>query len=158
MEGENGIITGQVIQINRLFPADPCVYCRGMIDHIMVEQELVDNKEEQRRQLEAEKAKYEGRQPNAYWKEMPQLNTVGYLTTMGASLLSGYIIGYLTGRFHMPCHRIEISIIPKGIDVVEQLKTANSHCLCQKSLGSSEQIPASIISSAPSHWDLATYF
>jgi len=45
-----------------------------------------------------------------YWIETPQLNTVGYLTTLAGSLVIGYSIGYLTDRFDMNVNRIELNL------------------------------------------------
>lgn len=152
MEGSNGLISAQVIQINRLFPGDPCVYCRNMIDPQIAAQELMTEKELSERQAEAKKAKEDGRQPNAYWKEMPQLNTVGYLTTMAASVVVGYVIGYLTGRFSMAKNRSEISCTRKGMQVVEKDAKKGTDCVCATGYGSARQELYSLISTAPAHW------
>lgn len=152
MEGSDGVIKGQAIQVNRLFPNDPCVYCRNMIDPQIAAQELMSEEELQERQTEAKKAKEENRQPNAYWKEMPQLNTVGYLTTMAGSIVAGYVIGYLTGRFSMANNRSELSFTRKGMQVVEKNSKKDSECICTTAYGSARQEFHSLISTAPAHW------
>jgi molybdopterin/thiamine biosynthesis adenylyltransferase len=152
MEGNNGNITGQVIQINRLFPSEPCVYCRRMINPQIVSQELLSEEEREKRITEAERACKESRPANAYWVDMPQLNTVGYLTTMVGSLCSGFIIGYLTNRFCMPKNRLELTLSSKGTQLVEKNSIVNPECICQSCIGGADQNILGIISSAPSHW------
>jgi molybdopterin/thiamine biosynthesis adenylyltransferase len=152
MEGKDGNITGQVMQINRLFPSEPCVYCRGMINPQIVSQELLSEDERKKRITEAERAHEENRPANAYWIDMPQLNTVGYLTTMVGSLCSGFVIGYLTNRFCMPKNRLEMTLSSKGTQLVEKNATANPECVCQTSVGCADQSILGIISSAPAHW------
>lgn len=158
MEGENGKITGQVLQINRLFPSDACVYCRDMIDSQIASQELMSPKEQQQRQQEASKAKAENRAPNAYWVDVPQLNTVGYLTTLAGSMTTGFVIGYLTGRFSMPKNRIECNLTSRGTQIVERDQNANLTCLCQTCIGNADQNPEAVLSSAPDHWAKAIIY
>jgi molybdopterin/thiamine biosynthesis adenylyltransferase len=153
MEGEDGAVSAQALQINRLFPSDPCVYCRNIIDSQIAAQELMSKDEISERQAEAEKAMEENRQPNAYWKDMPQLNTVGYLTTMAASIAVGYVIGYLTRRFSMAKDRSELSFTKKGMQVVEKSSKKNADCICSSAYGSSGQELYNIISTAPAHWE-----
>lgn len=152
MEGKDGNITGQVIQINRIYPDDPCMYCRGIIDSQIVSQELMPEDEQLSRREEARKAKGEGREPNVYWKELPQLNTVGYLTTFAASLAAGFGIGYCTTRFSMPKNRLEIALSPKGTQIVERDEKSASLCTCSSLKGIADQIPSAIISTIPIHW------
>jgi len=154
MDGKDGKVTSQAIQINRLFPADPCVYCRGMIDSQIAAQELMNEEELNDRRIEAQKAIAENREPNAYWKEMPQLNTVGYLTTMAASITVGYVIGYLTGRFEMAKNRAELSFTKKGMQIVERNGNIDTECVCVIAHGSGGQELHSLISSAPAHWSV----
>jgi tRNA A37 threonylcarbamoyladenosine dehydratase len=152
MEGKDGKVTGQVVQINKLFPGEPCVYCRGMIDSQIASQELMTEAELADRRAEAKIAQKENKNPNAYWKDMPQLNTVGYLTTWAGSLATGYVIGYLTGRFAMAKNRLELNIGAKGIQVIEKNEKATASCGCVTSTGSAGQQLHTIISVAPGHW------
>jgi molybdopterin/thiamine biosynthesis adenylyltransferase len=151
MEGNDGRITGQVIQINRLFSDDPCVYCRNLIDSQIVAQELMTEEELNSRKDQASK---EGKNnnANAYWKESPQLNTVGYLTTTAGGILSGFIIGYLTQRFDMASNRIEISITRKGISVTQQNAQHKEDCFCKKYKGTADQEAWSVLVSPAPHW------
>src|SRR3546814_8153903 len=41
IEGADGVVTGQLVQIVRFLAADPCPVCRGMISPLRVEQELL---------------------------------------------------------------------------------------------------------------------
>ncbi len=152
MEGREGKITGQVVQLNKLFPSDPCVFCREMVDTQVAGQELMTDEEIEERRAEALEAAKANRNPDAYWKDVPQLNTVGYLTTWAASLAAGYVIGYLTGRFSMAKNRLELSITPRGIQIIEKDEKINPACGCTAALGSAGQDLHTIISTAPGHW------
>ena len=152
MEGKDGKVTGQVVQINKLFPGEPCVYCRGMIDSQIATQELMTVEELADRKADALIAMKENKNPNAYWKDMPQLNTVGYLTTWAGSLATGYVIGYLTGRFGMAKNRLELNISAKGIQIIEKNEKITAGCGCVTSKGSAGQELHTIISVAPGHW------
>ncbi len=153
MEGKDGNITGQIVQINRLFPYDPCVFCRNIIDSKVASQELMTSKEQQKLIKEANKAKKEGKNPGNYWQDMPQLNTVGYLTTLAGSMLVGFTIGYLTGRFAMPQNRLELNLNPRATQVVEPNAKHDKDCICNIIRGGADQEPMSVLSSAPAHWE-----
>lgn len=158
MEGMEGLITGQVVQLNRLFPDDPCVFCRGTVSTKIATQELMSDEDRSFQIKEANRAAQEGRQPNAYWITEPQLNTVGYLTTLAASFLTAYAIGFVSGRFSMANNRIELCISPKGISVVEKNETCKGNCVCTTENGSADQNPSAILSSAPKHWNKPVFF
>lgn len=157
MEGKNGNITGQVIQLNRLFPGDPCVYCRSMVDSKIVSQELMPPAEQAKYKKEAVKAQKEGRDSKLYWIDTPQLNTVGYLTTLAGSMVVSYTIGYLTGRFKMTASRIEMNLSPHGIQVTELDEACDPECRCHKNAGVADQDCMAIMSSSPDHWPKAYY-
>lgn len=157
MEGVNGKITGQVVQLNRLFPSDPCVYCRAMVDSKIVEQELLTREEKEQRIAEAQKAKLEGREPGLYWIDTPQLNTVGYLTTLAASMSVAYAIGYMTDRFIMKNNRVELNLSTHGIQVVETDAAFDAKCPCSKNRGAAEQDPLAFFITPPAHWPNATF-
>jgi molybdopterin/thiamine biosynthesis adenylyltransferase len=152
MEGKNGILTGQVIQINRLFASDPCVYCREMINSLIVHQELMPLDEQDRRKAQAVKAKKDGNNPNLYWLDMPQLNTVGYLTTTAAGIAVSYVIGYLTGRYKMNKNRLEINLSREGVQVVETNVRIDEECRCRFNDGASDQDMMAVMITSPSHW------
>jgi molybdopterin/thiamine biosynthesis adenylyltransferase len=152
MEGSEGKITGQVVQINRFFPDDPCVYCRKMVDSRLVLQELMSPEEKEQRKAEAKKAEAQGREAAMYWIETPQLNTVGYLTTLAGGMVIGYAIGFLTGRFDLNVNRIELNLSRHGIQVVEMDENFDSDCTCSSHKGLSDQDPSAIMISAPQHW------
>ena len=152
MEGANGSVTGQVIQINRLLPRDPCVHCRKMVSMRIVGQELMSDEEKKERKVQALKAKKEGGNPNGYWIDTPQLNTVGYLTTTAGGMVAGFCIGYVTGRFLMPKNRLEFNMGIMGTTIVERDEPLDSLCTCQKSVGCADQDSSAFLISAPSHW------
>jgi hypothetical protein len=152
MEGGEGVITGQVLQVNRLFPADPCVYCRDMISPQLVKQELMSPEEQTQHQAAAQAAVQRGDEPNPYWRNTPQLNTVGYLTTMAGGTVTGFAIGYLTGRFQMPKNRLEITFGNRGTQVVERDAKAKDACAYCDARGRADQNAMAVMISAPLHW------
>ena len=79
LEGSEGVVRGQIIQLLRWLPADPCALCRGLIDPRRVSQELMSEQERESRRAAAKAANPDGEPDSAYWEEIPQLNTVGYL-------------------------------------------------------------------------------
>jgi hypothetical protein len=153
LEGENGTVIEQVLQINRLFPDDPCVYCRKLINSQIVAQELMSEDEKKRMEAEAVKAAKEGRPANAYWIDIPQLNTVGYLTTLAGSLVSGFTIGYLTGRFGMMNNRLQLSFNAKGTGLAENPSKFDKNCSCNECRGVADQNLLAVMISAPEHWE-----
>lgn len=73
-------------------------------------------------------------------------------------MAAGFGIGYCTSRFKMPKNRLELTLNPKGTQIVERDEKIKSSCSCQTLRGITEQIPSMIISSAPSHWEQPRVF
>jgi hypothetical protein len=124
-----------------------------MVNSQIAGQELMTEEEREERKSEAEKVKKTSGKSNAYWIDVPQLNTVGYLTTLAGSMVTAHVIGYLTGRYTMPKNRIEINLGTRGTQIVEKDEKADLNCLCQSFIGAADQHPDAVISSAPGHWD-----
>jgi molybdopterin/thiamine biosynthesis adenylyltransferase len=93
MEGRDGHISGQILQLVRFLAADPCVLCRNMVNPQRVAEELMSSEERTWREQEAQQAREKGENPNPYWSGLPQLNTVGYLTGTAGALAAGFAIG-----------------------------------------------------------------
>jgi molybdopterin/thiamine biosynthesis adenylyltransferase len=98
LEGTTGTVTGQILQMVRFLAADPCALCRGLTSATRIAQELMPESERAQRRLAAAEARDRGENPDPYWQEESQLNTVGYLTTAAGAMVAGYAIGWLTGR------------------------------------------------------------
>ena len=155
LEGADGNVTGQIVQLVRYLAADPCVMCRGMINPQRVAEELLSPKERERRQAAAQDALARGENPAPYWHGLPQLNTVGYLTTTAGALVAGYAIGWLTGRFKPPFSRLQMNLAAPFLDVTDDTTGARSYCACRRVRGWANQAAADAFVSPPSHWPRA---
>jgi hypothetical protein len=152
MEGEGGRVTGQVLQLVRFLASDACALCRDMVAPWQITQELMSDEEIVRRRAAAAAAGRAGDNPNPYWRDQPQLNTVGYLTTAAGALAAGYAIGWLTGRFDAPFQRMQMNLMAKYLDVTDLPQRQRSECVCGKVRGWADQAVADALISAPSHW------
>lgn len=150
MEGREGKVSAQVAQLVRFLSTDPCALCRDMIAPQTIAQELMSPEEKARRRAAAAVA--EPGDANAYWREMPQLNTVGYLTTVAGSLAAGYAMGWVTGRFDMPFARLQMDMMASHMGTVEIDDQRREDCACQGLRGTADQSAADSLVSAPSHW------
>lgn len=152
LEGEQGVVTGQVIQLVRFLAADPCVWCRGMVDGQQLAQELMSPEEQAQRQAAAEAAIAQGQEGNPYWRAKPQLNTVGYLTTQAGAMAAGYAIGWLTGRFDPPFSRLQMNLVQPLLDTAEPRDQARAGCACRRMRGTADQGQADAMITPPAHW------
>jgi molybdopterin/thiamine biosynthesis adenylyltransferase len=149
LEGNDGKVSGQVIQLVRFLPTDPCVYCRGMVIDWKVAQELMAEEEKQQRQAAA----MANNDPaNPYWRNMAQLNTVGYLTTTAGSMAAGYIIGWLTGRFVPPFQRLQLDLVAYQLGPGSFDDIRRPECACNHMRGTADQGSQFSFISPPSHW------
>lgn len=154
LEGQDGRITAQVLQLVRFLAADPCVYCRSMVVPERLAQELMSPEERELRRVAAERARCEGRDGNPYWFDSPQLNTVGYHTTVTGALAAGYAIGWITGRFEPPFSRLQVNLVAPQLEVVDADDSPDSSCVCRRVRGWAECAAADAFLSAPPHWPI----
>jgi molybdopterin/thiamine biosynthesis adenylyltransferase len=152
LEGSEGRISGQILQLLRLLPTDPCVLCRGMISPVQVSQELMSDEERRQRIAAAIQAEARGERGDQYWRHEAQLNTVGYLTTTAGAIAAGYAIGWSTGRFEPPFSRLQMNLSAPFFDVTDIECEARSSCPCQQMRGWSDQGRADALITAPKHW------
>jgi molybdopterin/thiamine biosynthesis adenylyltransferase len=152
LEGANGRVTGQIIQCVRFLPDDPCAICRQMIVPARLSQELMAPEEIDSRRAAAERARRAGEKPDPYWQHQPQLNTVGYLTTIAGSMAAGYAIGWITGRFEPPFSRMQMNLAASFFDVTDSPREPNPECSCVRARGYADQGAADALVSAPTHW------
>jgi molybdopterin/thiamine biosynthesis adenylyltransferase len=148
IEGANGLVTGQIIQLVLFRPHDPCPRCRGMVDDMRMRQELMSPEE---RQALLEAAGDRAPPPEAH--EIPQIDTVGYITTTSGTLAAGYAIGWLTGRFDPPFQRMQMNLVADCLDVTDRPQPVDAACSCQdeRGLGDAGELPFAI----PAHWGTA---
>lgn len=152
LEGGDGQVTGQIVQLVRFLSDDPCALCRKMISPYRLASELMDEEEKERRQAAAREAIDRGEDPNPYWLGLPQLNTVGYLTGVAGSMAAGYAIGWITGRFDPPFARVQLNLVAKYLDVQEIDDVHGADCSCGRIRGLADQGLADALISAPQHW------
>lgn len=152
MEGAGGQVTGQCIQLVRFLCADPCATCSRMISFHKVTQELMPEAERAARQAAARAALDRNEDPNAYWRDEPQINTVGYVTSAAGSLAAGYAIGWLTGRFDPPFSRLQVNLSQPLLDTTDDREPAQSGCACRSLRGWADQGAHGAVISPPPHW------
>lgn len=169
MEGRGNRITGQIIQLIRFLAADPCPLCRDMIVPWRLAQELMTHEERDQRREAARRAealttgeapglddfsesKRDVRRGDAYWREVPQLNTVGYLTTTAGAMAAGYAIGWITQRFDPPFERLQMNLSAPYLDTSDFVQMARSDCACRRMRGHADQGAADALITAPLHW------
>lgn len=152
LEGQEGTITGQILQLIRFLAADPCALCRGLILPERLARELMSPQERVQRQMAAAEARERGDDPHPYWHDDVQLNTVGYLTTIAGAMAAGYAIGWLTGRFDPPFNRLQMNLTERFFDVTDSQNERRSECICSRVRGWADQAVADALITAPSHW------
>ena len=152
LEGADGKVTGQVIQLVRFMPEDACALCRRMISSFRVSQELMSEGERRQRRDAAREARQRGENPNAYWHEEAQLNTVGYLTTAAGALAAGFVVGMVTGRFAAGFRRLQMNLSAEWFDVTDVDHSPRPECVCRSAMGSADQGAADAMITAPTHW------
>jgi molybdopterin/thiamine biosynthesis adenylyltransferase len=155
LEGADGRVTGQILQLVRFLASDPCVLCRDMVSAQRIAEELMSPEEKAFRQQEAENARIRGEDPNPYWKGVPQLNTVGYLTGTAGALAAGYVIGWITGRFDPPFERMQMNLVAPFLDVQNIEQFPRDLCACKRIRGWGDQAIADALITAPRHWPAA---
>lgn len=155
LEGDAGHVTGQIIQLVRFLPSDPCASCRNMTDPVRVTQEMMSEQERRNRQIAAAEAAREGVDGRQYWSQEPQLNTVGYLTTAAGALAAGQAIGWLTGRYTPRLSRLQMNLSEPFFDVIEPTDEPRPSCACRRNRGCSDQGEADALISPATHWPRA---
>jgi molybdopterin/thiamine biosynthesis adenylyltransferase len=152
LEGGDGQVSAQVLQLVPFRGGEPCAICSNMTNPVRVSQELMSVEEREQRVRAAEEAVARGEDPNPYWTDTPQLNTVGYLTTMAGSMVAGYAIGWITGRFDAPFVRLQANLSAPLLDTTDSLRELDVHCVCQTRRGWADQAIRFSQVTAPEHW------
>jgi molybdopterin/thiamine biosynthesis adenylyltransferase len=155
LEGADGHVTAQVVQLTRWLPHDPCVYCRKMVDPARLARELASPAERAARQAAAAAAVARGEDANPYWRDDPQLLTVGYLTTTAGAMAAGYVIGWLTGRFLPPFEQLQFDLAAPWLNVTDTTATEvppRPDCSCRRVHGWADQGVVDALITPPAHW------
>ena len=152
MEGIDGQVSGQIVQLVRMYPEDPCVYCRRIVDQKVVEQELICPDERQQRQDAARRAQELGGRADHYWRDLPQINTVGYLTTATGSIAAGFALGLITARFEPPFTRMQMNLSREYFDTTNSDFGRREQCSCDRFAGTANQGARDALIHPPIHW------
>jgi molybdopterin/thiamine biosynthesis adenylyltransferase len=151
-ESENGFITGEIGRVTIYFPGAPCAYCLGLVDSWRATVELMSEEEKESRRRHAKEAELRGENAGAYWKDIPEIPTVGHFTSMAGALVASYAIGWLTGKFTSPHHYFEFNILAPGFGHVGFNPSSRSGCFCQELIGYADQARSAAVTSPPPHW------
>lgn len=152
IEGADGIVTGQLVQIVRFLASDPCPRCRGMISETRVEQEALAKEARLDTGAQAALAVAAGERPDPILTALPQIDTVGYITTTAGTLAAGFVIGWLTGRFSARFERLQLDLVAECLGAVDRPQTARPHCICRRVRGHADQAADAAPVVVPAHW------
>lgn len=153
MNGKDGRLTEQVVDLTRFTPDQPCAFCRDRVDSAELAQELMAEEERALRRKEAERAAERGDDPDQYWRRRPrQLHTVGYLTTLAGAMAAGYAEGWLTGAFGLPHESFQFDIGRERLGCVAPPQGRKAGCRCGSLLGWGEAARSYRNVAIPRHW------
>ena len=151
-ESKNGSMTGEIGRITIYSPGAPCAYCLGLVDSWRATVELMSEEEKEKRRFEAKEAEKRGDNAGAYWKDVPEIPTVGHFTSMVGALAASYAIGWLAGKFTPPHRYFEFNILAPGFDYTGFDAPCRSRCYCETLIGHADQGAHASLISAPPHW------
>lgn len=151
-ESKNGSVAGEVGRTTVYAPGAPCAYCLGLVDSWRATVELMSEEEKNRRRREAKAAALRGDDAGAYWKDVPEIPTVGHFTSMMGALVASYAIGWIMGKFVPPNRYIEFNILAPNFDYVGFDAPSRAGCCCQTLIGHADQGAHAAVISAPPHW------
>jgi molybdopterin/thiamine biosynthesis adenylyltransferase len=151
-ESKNGSVTGEIGRLTFYSPGGPCAHCLGLVDPWRATVELMSEEEKDRRRREAKEAKLRGDDAGAYWRDAPEIPTVGHFTSMAGALAASYAIGWLTGKFTPPNRYFEFNILSPNFDYVGFDAPCRSGCYCETLIGHADQGAHAALISAPPHW------
>jgi molybdopterin/thiamine biosynthesis adenylyltransferase len=155
-ESKKGSITGEIGRLTFYSPGAPCAYCLDLVDPWRATVELMSEEDKERRRREAKEAELRGDDAGAYWKDIPEIPTVGHFTSMAGSLAASYAIGWLTGKFSPPHRYFEFNILAPNFDYVGFNPPCRSGCYCEMLIGHADQGAHAALISAPPHWPNAS--
>jgi molybdopterin/thiamine biosynthesis adenylyltransferase len=154
-ESTNGSVTAEIGRLTFYSPGNPCAHCLGLVDPWRATVELMSDEEKDRRRREAKEAELRADNAGAYWKDVPEIPTVGHFTSMAGALVASYAIGWLTGKFAPPHRYFEFNILAPGFDYVGFNAPSRSQCYCETMIGHADQGAHASMISAPSYWSEA---
>ncbi|WP_158915228.1 ThiF family adenylyltransferase [Caulobacter sp. S45] len=157
IEGRDGVVTGQLVQIVRFLADDPCPRCRGMISETRVRQELLPPAVRAEAAAQVALAIANGERPDPILSAIPQIDTVGYITTTAGTLAAGFVIGWLTDRFSPNFERLQLDLVVDCLGAVERPQRRQVNCSCGDTRGHADQALAVAPVVPPAHWPDVRY-
>lgn len=153
MNGADGRITEQLVELCQFAPELPCAFCQGKINSAQLTYELMSDDERAAQELAAEEAARRGADEDQYWRGRPrQFHTVGYLTTAAGALAAGYMEGVLTGTFAPPHPQFQFDIGVERFGVAVSPQSQSRGCTCGSHLGWADQARPYRNIALPDHW------
>lgn len=152
LEGKDGRITAQTIQLVHFACDSPCAVCRDMISWQRISQELMGEAERAVRREAAAEANLRGEKPDPYWQDEPQINTVGYLTTATGALAAGTALGIVSRTFEPGYVRAQINALNHPVNLVDWPQDRRADCACGQLLGYGDLRVSKRFITPPAHW------
>jgi hypothetical protein len=153
MDGKEGRVTEQLVDITLHGPDLPCIFCRARVDPWELAHELMTDEEKALRMREAECAVARGDDPDQYWRRRRrQFHTVGYLTTAAGAIVAGYAEGWLTGAFSPPHASFQFDVGRERLACVAPPQTRMRNCRCGSYLGWGDAARPFRNVAIPRHW------
>lgn len=150
-ESHAGKVTAQLVEITHYTSELPCAFCSGCVSTWPLTVECMTDEDIKLRKDAAAEAAKRGEDGTLYWGgNLPQLPTVGYLTTNAGSLAAGYAINWLAGTSELPHSRFQFDLgQPEfGFKIINRKR--KEPCSCGKIIGHGDQAEAAI--TKPPHW------
>jgi molybdopterin/thiamine biosynthesis adenylyltransferase len=152
IEGNDGVVTGQLVQIVRFLADDPCPRCRGMISETRLQQEMLPTSERAQPAEQAAMAVAQGERADPILTAVPQIDTVGYITTTSGTIAAGFVIGWLTGRFFPRFERLQLDLVMDSLGAVDRPQLRRAGCSCGMVRGHADQAKEYAPIAPPPHW------
>lgn len=153
MDGAEGLLTEQLVNVAAYRPGLPCAFCRDNVDAYVMNYELMSESERREKEEQAAEAASRGIEVDQYWKGRPrQLHTVGYLTTGAGALVAGYVEGALSGSFAIPHSEFQFDTSKPGFGFVVPPLERDASCGCQSHLGWADAANPFRNVAIPGHW------
>jgi hypothetical protein len=150
-EGRDGKVTAQLVEITRYASELPCAFCSECVSTWPLTFECMTDEERQQRKDAAAEAAKRGEDSTLYWGgDIPQLPTVGYLTTNAGSLAAGYAINWLAGTSDLPHSRFQFDLGQPEFGFKFINRKRDALCACGKIISHGDQADAAI--TRPIHW------
>lgn len=146
-----GKLATQLVEFMKLTPDGPCPFCRQRVDQEVLHRELLSPEAKELAIKEHAEALRRGESGDAYWRgELPQLPSVGYLTTAAGALAAGYALNWLLGTASMPHDHFQMDVGAPGFGFVPIDSEVEDGCSCLAHRGHGDQGDASV--TMPSHF------